>query len=184
MLRYGIDKDRIDFCETKCLGDWNRNVKRKIAFFLLKCEEYQKQGLNVAWIDADAEVQDTEYKKCGIALPFYESFNGEWGMSYEYNAQMSRHGFLSNAFVFRACDKAHSLLEKWEEYTIKVQSRTPTQAAFKHMWNEWGINQCIKFIEQPTGYVWYDAHKNRRPYNQCQPIIKHDIASRRMHRKH
>jgi len=182
MIRYGIKESQIDFSTVKDSGSWNRNVKRKTDFFILKCKEYKKRGLNIAWIDADAIVLDTEYKKCGIALPFYENFAGEWGMSYEYNAQMSRHGFLSNAFIFRACDKVLDLLVKWNEYTEKVQSRTPTQAAFKHMWNEWGINQCIHFVEQPVGYVWYKAHANRRPYNQVQPIIMHDIASRRMHK--
>lgn len=178
MTAVGIDKSKIEFSTVEQLGDWRRNVALKPEFMLKKCKE--NPNTNYAWIDADAVVMSP--------LVWFEKFKGFWGMANEYVQSHSR-GFLSNAYIVRSCPATWKLLEAWAHESHVVirpphHSRTPTQTAFKRVWynkdNDWGFD----ITEVPTGYVWYEPHKKREPYKSTIPIIKHDIASRKMiHRR-
>lgn len=178
MLDVGIPKDMIEFSTVESCGDWRKNVALKPEFMLKKCKQYP--NFNIAWIDADAVVLSK--------LEFFENFTGFWGMANDYIHNQSR-GFLSNAYIVRSCPLTWKFLEAW---IIKSQivirpphhCRTPTQTAFKQIWydirNDWGF----EIDEVPTGYVWYSPHAKREPYKSTVPIIRHDIASRKMiHRK-
>lgn len=178
MLGVGISEDKIEFSEIESCGNWRKNVILKPEFMLEKCKK--NPDWYYAWIDADALVLDTEKKKCGVALPFFENFTGFWGMANEYIQGHSR-GFLGNAFIVRSCPAVWKLLEAWSRENHVVitpprKPRTPDQTAFKSVWRrqDWGF----EITEVPTGYVWFEPHAEREPYKSTIPIIRHDIASR------
>ena len=175
LVNVGIPKERIDFSTLNLEGDWFSRVKQKPYFIHCKCEAYAKSDINLAWIDADAEV---------VKFPiFFEEFEGDWGMAFEYDAQKNKRGWLANAFIININDKVKDFILKWDLFNRAVRSRTPNQASFKQAWSAYGDDCGFDITELPVSYTWYSKHKGRYPYNQVKPIIIHDIASRETIRK-
>jgi len=186
MLTNGIPKDRIDFAMMGDTGTWDSNVKRKVLFCIQKHKQYRGQDILLCWVDSDAIVTDLEFKRCGIALPFLENFEGDFGIRHGFDEAGNLKSVLSGTFIWRVdSHKNLELLETWYAFCAQViptatgSGRTPTQKAFRMMWNSWGKNQGIDLRNIPLGYIWIKLKSHKEPFCSVQPIIIHDLASRK-----
>lgn len=173
LMFHGIPASRIDVHTASIRGDWYKRVKAKVEFMRIMCIEHEFD--NVCWIDADARV--VKHPK------WLEQFDGEWGMAREPRRGNSGDFFLSNCYIVKPCTKSESMLQHWQYNTTRIKSRTPTQTAFNQAWAMYQPELKLDFREIPLSYCWYEAHRTRHPYRSIEPVIVHDIASRKTMRK-
>jgi len=166
----GIPSERIHAYNAKLKGDWYSRVKSKVSFMRQMCEDFPDN--NVCWIDADAVAVKP--------LKFFEEFDGDWGMAHEPRPGRNGDFFLSNAYIVYPSSKSMSMLLHWEYLVATIKSRTPDQTAFNHAWILHQPEIKLDFREVPLGYCWYQPHAKREPYRSTEPIIIHDIVSRKI----